>query len=381
MEAVDWFVGIELQRAEQVGDAYCRTMNLDPIPTTCAQQKIHRFYHGRLESDSRFLEFYSDHCLDILGIHLREKVNTLDFLNMPLRINGTTYSPLRYYLDQAKRVLDPSTPGCLSSLPEAFGLGDGHGGNVMVTEDHVSPRILYLDYEVSGFHCPFLDMGKSIYNDGFFNVLYADLLCDDITNRANKSGTLVTWNISSNGLCIDYNVSVDAIGKATAITKLEYLLRPLLNLVQRHSFEMANVAEDVLSNSLFACALLSRNFAKRADVFFLNLALGVRLVHDLKGVLLEVFGWRWPPAVKLPTQDMVVKKSRKYRILRIFLRSNRSIIGPISFSLFRSLVPEEVFLMRSDETLRLQNHFSQIKGSIGAVMHRISIARYAGMEV
>jgi hypothetical protein len=126
MEAVDWFLGIELQRAEQVGDAYCRTMNLDPIPTTCAQQKIHRFYYGRLESDSRFLEFYSDHCLDILGIHLPEKVNTLDCLNMPLRINGTTYPPLRHYLDQAKRVLDPSAPGCLSSLPEAFGLGDGH---------------------------------------------------------------------------------------------------------------------------------------------------------------------------------------------------------------------------------------------------------------
>jgi hypothetical protein len=27
MEAVDWFVGIELQRAEQVGDTYCRTMH------------------------------------------------------------------------------------------------------------------------------------------------------------------------------------------------------------------------------------------------------------------------------------------------------------------------------------------------------------------
>jgi hypothetical protein len=177
----------------------------------------------------------------------------------------------------------------------------------MVTEDDVSPEMKYLDYEVSGFHCPFLDMGKSIYNDGFFNVLYADLLCDDITNKGNKSGTVVTWNISSNDLSIDYNVTVDVIGKATAITIFEYLLRPLLNLVQRQSFEMANVAEDVLSNSLFACALLSRDFAKRADVFFLNLALGVRLVHDLREVLLEVFGWRWPPDVKLPTQDMVVK--------------------------------------------------------------------------
>ncbi|RAQ98581.1 haloacid dehalogenase domain-containing protein hydrolase [Stemphylium lycopersici] len=294
-KAVDWFVGVELQRAEHVGDAYRRTMNLDPIPIKCAQQKIHRFYHGRLESDSRFLKFYSEQCLDVLGIRLPKQVNTLSFLNMPLKINGTSYPPLRHYLDQAKRVLDPSATGCLSSLSEAFGLGDGHGGNVMVTEDHVSPRMMYLDYEVSGFHCPFLDM---------------DLLCDNITNRPNKSGTDVTWTINSEGLCIDYNVSVDTIGKATAIIKFEYLLRPLLNLLQKHSFEKANVAEEVLSNSLFACALLSRNFAKRADVFFLNLALGVRLVQDLREVLLEVFGWRWPPAVKLPIPDMVVKTPR-----------------------------------------------------------------------
>jgi hypothetical protein len=178
----------------------------------------------------------------------------------------------------------------------------------MVTDDNVSPRMMYLDYEVSGIHCPFLDMSKSIYNDGFFNVLYADLLCDDITKKGNKSGTVVAWTISSNELCIDYNISVDAIGKATAITKFEYLLRPLLNLVQRHSFEKTNLAEDVLSNSLFACALLSRNFSKRADVFFLNLALGVRLANDLRGMLLEVFGWRLPPAVKHSTQNMVVKK-------------------------------------------------------------------------
>jgi hypothetical protein len=55
----------------------------------------------------------------------------------------------------------------------------------MVTEDSASPGITYIDYEVSGFHSPFLDMAKSIYNDCFFNVLYADLLCSNAGKKQN----------------------------------------------------------------------------------------------------------------------------------------------------------------------------------------------------
>ncbi|KAF2630905.1 hypothetical protein BU25DRAFT_455960 [Macroventuria anomochaeta] len=204
-------------------------------------------------------------------------VNTTDFLNMPLTINGTIHSPLQHhYLDQAERVLDPGATACLSSLLTAFGLGDGHGRNVLVTEDYISPGMMHLDYEVYGSHCPLLDMAKSIYNDGFFNVLYSDLLCDDLTESSNKSGTVVSWDFNTQGLSIDYKVSVDSIGKATANIKFEYLLQPLFNLVQRHP-KKASVAQDILSNSLFTCALLSRKFAKRPDVFFIKLALGVRL--------------------------------------------------------------------------------------------------------
>ncbi|KAF2744333.1 hypothetical protein M011DRAFT_460900 [Sporormia fimetaria CBS 119925] len=380
MDAVDWFVKIEMQRTEHVGDAYRSTMNMDPILARCAEQHIHRFYYARLESDSRFLEFYSEHCLDILGIYDLKEVRTSDFLNMPLTINGTKYHPLRYYLDRAKDVLDPSAPGGLSSLPEAFGLGDGHGGNVMVTEDHASPKMIYLDYEVSGFHCPFLDIAKSIYNDGFFNVLYADLLCDDATDRQNKSGAVVSWVINSEALCINYSVRVDAIGKTTAITKLEYLLRPIFNLVRRQSLRKAKVAEDVLGNSLLACALLSRNFAKRADIFFLNLALGVRLVDDLRKVLSEVFGWRGLPVVELSIQDMKIEEP-PVRELSVALCESRG-HACSNVLLLYNLKPEEIFLKRASETFQLQHRFSRKPDeSHGTVLHRISDARHTGMKV
>jgi hypothetical protein len=308
LDTVNWFLDLELRRAELVLSAYTKTIESNPDPTSCAQQGIHRFYHARLQSDSRFLEFYSERCLDVLGLpslDSKPALATSDVLNTPLIINGVTYHPLRHYLDRATDILDPSTQGGLSDLPIAFGLGDGHGGNLMVTEDlkGCAARGMYIDYEVSGYHCPFLDMAKSIYNDAFFNVLYADLLYDDATKSSpenNKSGASVSWNIRPDVIDIKYDLKLDTIGKTVAITKFEYVLLPIFDLVSQHDTQKANVSLDVLSSALFTCALLTRCFRERADVFFLNLAIGVRLATELNELLFDTFGWAALPAGRNP---------------------------------------------------------------------------------
>ena len=68
----------------------------------------------------------------------------------------------------------------------------------------------------------------------------------------------------------------------------------MLDAVAQHSPHKAQLAEDVLSCALLACALLTRNFSKRPDLFFLNLALGVQLASDMPGVFSDVFGWEMP---------------------------------------------------------------------------------------
>lgn len=109
----------------------------------------------------------------------------MDIGSIPFAINGVSH-PLRYYLDRAEAILDPYMPGGVKDLPVAFGLGDGHGGNLMVAYD-LSPDILYVDYNISGVHYPLFDMVNSIHNDGFFHVLYEDLLCADATSTPSLS--------------------------------------------------------------------------------------------------------------------------------------------------------------------------------------------------
>jgi hypothetical protein len=55
--AVDWFLDIELRRAEHVSDAYRTTLHLDPDAGECAGQRIHRFYFNDWNTTYASLSF------------------------------------------------------------------------------------------------------------------------------------------------------------------------------------------------------------------------------------------------------------------------------------------------------------------------------------
>ncbi|KAJ5415511.1 hypothetical protein N7465_004206 [Penicillium sp. CMV-2018d] len=387
--AVGWFVDLELRRAERVLDTYARSIDFNPDPTSCPEQRIHRFYHSRLQSDARFLEVYSERCLDVLGVPSpKQEFTTSDFLNTPLTINGVSYPPLRHHFDRATHLLDPNRQGGLSDLPIAFGFGDGHGGNLMVAEDSKGSKAtaMYIDYEVSGFHSPFLDNAKSIYNDAFFHALYADLLSDDTTRSSfNNAGATVSWNMRAHALDINYKLRADTLAKSVAAVKFQYVLLPIFDLVNGHDTAKANLSLDVLSSALFTCALLTRNFQQRPDVFFLNLAIGVRLATELSEVLSETFGWDGLPVVGgISTQDN--------QLQLLSATEEPQYVAPewaegldmqfLSFLFSSNLQPDDVILKRADDTYKLQHRFSRTAlESEGAIIQRISKARRDGMAV
>ena len=46
----------------------------------------------------------------------------------------------------------------------------------MVSRASSPPSTLYMGYEVAGYHTPFLDLAKPVYQDGIFSVAYVDIL-------------------------------------------------------------------------------------------------------------------------------------------------------------------------------------------------------------
>ena len=93
--------------------------------STSGSQPIDRFYHTRLIDNARFKEFYAD------GVEIHGRVLPLaTFLSLRLKVNGHLHPPLSEISLQAARVLHPeATSSC-----QAFGLGDAHGANVIVSD-------------------------------------------------------------------------------------------------------------------------------------------------------------------------------------------------------------------------------------------------------
>lgn len=222
-----------------------------------------------------------------------------EVFDVPISINGEDYGTLQHHLEQAFHLLDPHVQTEIQSPPCAFGFGDGHEENVMVSLDDSLPSLLYVDYEVTGYHTPFLDLAKPIYLDCFFNAMYADLLCEYIP-RKNDNGKIWvdwSWTIEKDRLCINYGFTLEPLWTAPANVKFEYILRPVLEMLEELAPSQRDTAEEILACGLFCCALLTRNHSTWSDVFYLNLALGIRLATEMKDVFSECFGWNnWPPS-------------------------------------------------------------------------------------
>lgn len=267
----------ELVKAEDMLRLYnrcltdCNTPKVEP-----KAQPIHRFFYSRLINDVRFSHLYGD-SLSIGGGSL----SAAKLLEKRWKVNGVIYPSLGALFELAIGELHPSSVQN-ASCPIVFGLGDAHGGNVMIG-DNVSlnngRHILYVDYEVAGFHPIMLDLAKPLYNDVFFSTLYMDVL-PELPNTT-------TYSINDDLIEVDFPQQVDDITQAGFDIKRRYLLQPLFELAARHGRDLQKNIP-LLSNALFVCATLTRDYSKHPGAFVRNMAAGIILSQavDLEGFYL-----------------------------------------------------------------------------------------------
>lgn len=256
----------ELRKAEDTLRAYCksfRTCDIDSEDRLADPQPIHRFYHERLAvHGTRLLEFYGQ------GIEVDQSlVPFAKFFSMSISVNGVSYSSLERICQRASHLLDPIR---LRSVPTVFGLGDCHGGNVMVSNErnaHSFHELLYIDYEAAGQHSPILDISKPLYNDTIFQTLMGDTL--------EVPGSF-TWSMTEDSIDITIDGCTDDLSKAIFQIKKRYTLTPFVEFSRRHSVDLEDFVPQ-LGHALFSCAILTRNYASNVDALMRSLGVAVVL--------------------------------------------------------------------------------------------------------
>lgn len=263
----------ELAKAEDMLRAYRKClMGPNECRSETAGQPIHRFFHSRLVQNGRFREFYGD------SFHIGGKTLSMaEFLEIHWKVNGAVYPSLGELFHIAINVVHPGSRQSLS-CPVVFGLGDAHGANIMIANDvslDNGREILYVDYEVAGFHPIMLDLAKPLFIDVFFDTLYMDILPEIPETR---------YEIEEDFINIQFTPHADDITQAIFDVKQRYLLQPLFELVLSLGGDLEKNVP-LLSNALLLCAILTRNYSKTPDIFFRNMATGIVLSQavDLEG--------------------------------------------------------------------------------------------------
>ncbi|KAI0525457.1 hypothetical protein F5B22DRAFT_658295 [Xylaria bambusicola] len=258
----------ELVKAGDTLRAYRSSLSLERN-SSAHRCNIQRFFHDRLLENRRVQAHYGH------GISLGGQTISLDrLLSLRWLINGTSYPSLYQAYKEASDIISPTSAQILS-CPTVFGLGDAHGGNVMIDESSAkgggTSDILFIDYEVAGFHPVMLDLAKPLYNDLFYEMLYRRL-----TPSCISLGLKYTLDMETNTVILDMKPQIDNLTQALLDIKLRYLIKPLCDELR---FLGANLEDHVplLSTSLFLCATLGLSLASNEEAFLANFASGLMI--------------------------------------------------------------------------------------------------------
>ncbi len=217
--------------------------------------RIHDLFYGRLMGD-RLSKFYNDFTFETNGI----KVGFEELMGMTIVINGVTYRSIRDSVDKARSDLFPEY---LNEKLMICGLGDAHSGNIMSSGN--PDDYLYIDYEFSGFHSPYLDMAKAIYNDCSFNIFYVDKLP--------KQDFHIEVKVDGDRLIIEHDYKFDSLSKFLLKTKMEGVVLPMRDFLNGKGISTDDDWLDTLGSAMLCCGLLTRNLSEFDETgFFLNLA-------------------------------------------------------------------------------------------------------------
>lgn len=271
----DLFIMLELQRAEHIFGAYCKSAKMASIQYP-PSQLIHRFFYDRLINNKRMKQFYGHGHISLPGRNYSTYLTFDELMSKHLIINGKSFASLEELFKKAEAILHPDF--FIEQLT-VCGFGDGHCGNVLISDTCIGNRcnnMCYIDYEVAGHHFPLLDIAKPFYSDVFFNIFYADKIFDEsLFEHGNVLNVRVVENSS---IVVDFKIPKSVISEAIFGIKTRYILAPFLKFVKnRCDISLTNNWATIFGHALLCCALLARDFSSRPDVFFANLALGVTL--------------------------------------------------------------------------------------------------------
>ncbi|KAI1769465.1 hypothetical protein GGR53DRAFT_524646 [Hypoxylon sp. FL1150] len=258
---------LELVKAEDILRAYKHSLVNFQGADTGRGYKIQRLFHEHLVDDNRLRDYYGP-CIRLLG----QTIPLDEFLGMQWTINGVRYPPLREVLDATCEIVKPGGLQ-VSSCPVLFGHGDAHGGNIMMSNEpspHSSPEVLFVDFEVSGFHPVMLDLAKPLFMDVFFDSFYVDLLPSD--DRPDMKCQIVR-----NTIVVDFDPKVDWLSQAILDIKVRHLIHPLCEEIRNKLSMSLEDHVPLLSSALFVCASIAKNFAKDEDGFLLSFSIGLIL--------------------------------------------------------------------------------------------------------
>lgn len=247
---------LELHKAEDHLNAYIRSRTeKETNKENVYESRIHDLYFGRLMG-SRYVDYYQESII-------RTKEKDIPFRaieSCPIKINGKKYPSLLNIIEKAKIILNPDNLGTDEIV---CGLGDAHSGNVLCSNNLDS--YIYIDYEFSGFHSPYLDIARQLYIDSAFDIYYSDVL------PPKKRQAQV--EVVDGCLEIRHDYFPDKLSSFIFKTKMEGILLPYRNYCRENKLSLTNNWKEILGLSLFCSGMLSRNISNfEKDNFILNIA-------------------------------------------------------------------------------------------------------------
>jgi phosphoglycolate phosphatase-like HAD superfamily hydrolase len=252
--SIDLLVAAEKRECERLLEIYAATL-AESTPQEHAQAPVHQLFWHRL-TGGRYRQFYEGQTMPLPTRQgIQEEADSILFaalLHYRWVINGTPvtgpYQTLAELIEQARRVLQPARPAYT-----IIGHGDAHFGNVFLEggpEEQKGPRYLYFDPAFAGRHMPILDIVKPFFHNIFATWMYFP---DEVARKLELSVT-----VRDTTVFIEHNYELTLLRRQMLQTKLEYLLRPLINLL-RAKKALPDDWPEVMRLALMCCPLLTIN--------------------------------------------------------------------------------------------------------------------------
>jgi hypothetical protein len=253
-----------------------------------ARAPIHQLYWHRLMG-GRFTSYYEGKLIQYpQGNYTKEEsISFNELLAMRWVINGVLQQKtLGELVERAKVVLDPAQDALT-----VIGHGDAHFGNVFLENallqggrpqgsplhskkgdlEETKPRYLYFDPAFAGRHSPLLDIIKPLFHNVFATWMYfPQIIAQDLQLTVSRCDMTIT---------VDHNYKLTPVRQAILQTKVEYLLRPLIEKLRAREM-LPTHWNEIIQLAMMCCPLLTINLLDKdrmpPSISWLGLSLAVQ---------------------------------------------------------------------------------------------------------